>query len=86
MANQELKVGVCYIVQQGSTCETFAKGERIEVLEDGSILNRTLGACLDAHLVPLAVDGAVFVVDTDRMDRRRASLQKALQWVNSTSL
>ena len=74
----ELQVGIWYVVTKGSNCGTFEPGDKIKLLDDGSILCDHQG-WIDAEDVPGATEGMEVQVDTQSLAKRREELERELR-------
>ena len=74
----ELQVGIWYTVTKGSNCGTFEPGDKIRLLDDGSILCDHQG-WIDPEYVFDAIKGMEAEVDKQSLAKRREELERELR-------
>jgi hypothetical protein len=74
-----MKVGLRYVVTHPSVNEEFQVGDRIRLLEDGDILNITVGGWMEVEDVPLATEGMKIKVNQEWLQKQRQDIQNKLE-------
>lgn len=85
MNPSEMRVGIHYVVTQGSEDGTFEVGDDIYLCMDGAIVCTQGGGWIAADEVPEAMRGVQIAIDQEWVERRRAKLQEQLRELESSS-
>jgi len=73
-----MRVGVRYVVTRASEDGEFQVGDRVRLMEDGSIMNAQAEGWMPAEDVPMATRGMQVAPDADWAAAMRADLERKL--------
>jgi hypothetical protein len=78
-----MQLGVVYVVTQSSTNGEFLVGERVRLMDNGDIMNISIGGWITSENVDAATEGMFLKVDEEWLSTKRKYIQEQLELLDS---
>ena len=78
-----MQLGVVYVVTQSSKNGEFLVGERVRLMDNGDIMNISIGGWIMSENVDAATEGMFLKVDQEWLSKKRKEVQEQLALLDS---